>query len=153
MLELEEARREQRGSAFLAGRIAVPIDLSALISTGPRSEKDLSYEALLSGAGSSPSERRRNRLSAEYHFRLAMAVSPLLLGALAAPLGIVFRIRNRAVVFLVGVLVLAAGYLPIILVATLLAENGAAPAWAVLQVPNLLLVVAAFLLSAKANRP
>ena len=89
----------------------------------------------------------------EFHFRLAMAFAPLVLGALAAPLGIVFRIRNRAVVFLAGVLIMASVYLPLVAVATKIAESGAVPAWAILQAPNVLLAVVAILLSLKANRP
>jgi lipopolysaccharide export system permease protein len=152
-LELEDAYREQRGTAVWAGRVAVPIDLSALISAGSRNEKGLTYEELLSGAEADRSAKRRNRYAAEFHFRLAMALSPLLLGALAAPLGLTLRVRNRAVVFLAGVLVMAGGYLPLVAVADTLAERGTAPAWAILQVPNVLLLAGAAWLTMKADRP
>jgi lipopolysaccharide export system permease protein len=152
-LELEDVQRAQTGGAFWAGKVSVPVDLSALIQPGERRENDLSYEELLSGADSAATEKKRNELSAEYHFRLAMALSPLLLGALAAPLGIAFRIRNRAVVFLAGVLIMAAGYLPLVTVAKMLAERGVLPAWASLEIPNAILLAAAGWLSWKSGRP
>jgi lipopolysaccharide export system permease protein len=151
-LELVDAHRAEEGAAMWCGRVEIPIDLSALTAPGQRGLSDLSYEELLSGTASARSERRRLGLAAEFHFRLAMAISALLLGALAAPLGIAFRIRNRAVVFLAGVLIMTAGYLPLVIVAKTVAERGMVPAWISLQVPNLLLLGAAIALSRKARR-
>ena len=149
-LELEDVHRAQQGSAVWLGRTEVPIDLAALRAPSARTgENQLTYEELLSGAESARSDKRRNRLSAEFHFRLAMAISALLLAAFAAPFGMAIRVRNRAVVFLAGVLVMLGLYLPLVAVARTIAERGAAPAWAVLQAPNLILGVVAALSSAR----
>jgi lipopolysaccharide export LptBFGC system permease protein LptF len=153
-LELEDVQREQDGAGFWAGRIEVPIDLSALVPPRVRSgENQLTYEELLSGAVSSRTEKRSNRLFSEFHFRMAMAIAPFLFAAFAAPFGIALRIRNRAVVFLAGVLVMTGGYLPLVAVGKSLAERGTVPAWAGLQAPNVVLAVVALYFLRKVQRP
>jgi lipopolysaccharide export LptBFGC system permease protein LptF len=153
-LELEDIHRSEGGTKFLAGRIDVPIDLSALIPPRVRSgEHQLTYEELLSGAASARTANKRNHLAAEFHFRFAMAVAPLVLAAFASPFGIAMRLRNRAVVFLAGIAVMAGGYLPLVAVARSLVENGAKPAWAFLQAPNVILGAVAFFLFRKVQRP
>jgi lipopolysaccharide export LptBFGC system permease protein LptF len=151
VLELEDVHRDDGKSAFWAGRANVPIDLTTLTRTGNRSEADLSYEQLLTGAVNASSARKRDRLEAEFHFRFAMALAPLIFAAFAAPLGVAFRVRNRAVVFLAGVLILTVGYLPLITVARTLCEHGTAPG-IVQQAPNVLLAIAAVLVTKRANR-
>ena len=80
-----------------------------------------------------------------------MAISPLLFALFAAPFGISFRLRNRAVVFLAGVLIMV-GYLMFVLVGKALAERGATPAWASLEAGNLILLGVAATFLSKANR-
>jgi lipopolysaccharide export LptBFGC system permease protein LptF len=153
-LELEDLHRAEDGAGFWAQRIEAPIDLSALIPPRVRSgDNQLTYEELLSGAASARTERRRHKLTAEFHFRFAMAIAPLILAAFAAPFGIAFRIRNRAVVFLAGVLVMIGGFLPLVVVARSLVERGAKPAWVYLQAPNLILAGVAWWFLRKVQRP
>jgi lipopolysaccharide export system permease protein len=153
-LELDDIHHSEPGLTVLGVRIETPIDLSALLPPRVRSgENQLTYEELLSGAASARTEKRSNRLSAEFHFRFAMAIAPLLLAAFAAPFGIALRIRNRAVVFLAGVLVMVGGYLPLIVVARSLVERGAKPAWMYLQAPNVILACVALYFVRKIHRP
>jgi lipopolysaccharide export LptBFGC system permease protein LptF len=140
-LELEDLNhRDDSGLTLFANKLEAPIDLSALLPPRIRSgENQLTYEELLSGAASARTEKRSHRLSAEFHFRFAMAISPLLLAAFAAPFGVALKIRNRAVVFLAAVLVMIGGYLPLVAVGKSLAERGAKPVWMYLQAPNVIL--------------
>jgi lipopolysaccharide export LptBFGC system permease protein LptF len=153
-LELEDVHNEQDGALVLAGRIEAPIDLSALTPLRARTgENQLTYEELLSGAASARTEKRSNRLTAEFHFRFAMAIAPFLLAAFAAPFGISLRLRNRAVVFLAGILVMIGGYLPLVAVARTLVERGAKPGWVYLQAPNAILACVALWFVRKVQRP
>lgn len=154
-LELEDLHRSDTatGTSFWGARLDVPIDLAALTEPRQRTKEcDLSYEELLSESASPKTVKRGNRLAAEFHFRIAMAVSPLLFGLFAAPFGIAFRLRNRAVVFLAGVLIMCVGYLPVVSIGKSLAERGAVPAWAGLQAANAALLVLAAWFIARSRR-
>jgi lipopolysaccharide export LptBFGC system permease protein LptF len=154
-LELEDLHRSdmRAGTSFWGAKLDVPIDLGALTEPRQRTkETDLSYEELLSEAASPQSEKRSNRLDAEYHFRIAMAISPLLFGLFAAPFGIAFKLRNRAVVFLAGILIMTVLYMPIVTVGKSLAERGVTPAWASLQAGNVALVVLAAWVMTRSRR-
>jgi lipopolysaccharide export LptBFGC system permease protein LptF len=154
-LELFDLHRSdvRTGTSFWGARLDVPIDLSALTEPRRRTkESDLSYEELLSEAASPQSVKRSNRLDAEFHFRIAMALSALLFALFAAPFGIAFRLRNRAVVFLAGILIMVVGYMPIVSVGKSLAERGVLPAWAGLQAGNVALLVLAACFAARSRR-
>jgi lipopolysaccharide export LptBFGC system permease protein LptF len=152
-LELQDVHETRNGMSFWAATLDAPIDLAALVENRPRTKEcDLSYEEILSEAATPQPDKRGNRLNAEFHFRIAMSLSPLLFAAFAAPFGIAFRLRNRAVVFLAGILIMMAGYHPIVNVGKRLAEQGVVPAWASLEAGNVALLVMAFWFMRRARR-
>ena len=150
-----ETRTDPSGATVTEELVVTSVDpgRSATIALAGTGENQLTYQELLSGAESSRTEKRRNRLAAEFHFRFAMSISALLLAAFAAPFGIALRIRNRAVVFLAGILVMMALYLPLVAVARAFAERGVAPAWVALQAPNVILAAIAAVFIRKVNHP
>ncbi len=153
VLELEEVTRHENGHFSSVDRLAVPVDLRILAATPPRrAVEDLSYENLLTDAHLTDRANRRHRALAEYNFRLAMSISPLLFGLLGAPLGVTLRLRNRALVFLTGLLIVALCYWPLLAMFKNFAEKGAIPAWISLQIPNILLTIVAASVLRKAFR-
>ncbi|MBN1418507.1 MAG: LptF/LptG family permease [Planctomycetes bacterium] len=81
----------------------------------------------------------RLKIRAEIYRRRTYAFSSLSFFAIGAPLALLLERRNRLVPFFIGNLIAVAVFYPLLMLGTLLAERGIAPAWSMAS-PNLALV-------------
>jgi lipopolysaccharide export LptBFGC system permease protein LptF len=132
----------------------IRLDLHALSEEPPPSKKveDLSYEELLTRAERGAGEKSGRRAAAEFHRRAAGSFSPFLFALMGAPLGLILRLSNRAVVFAGAfVIVLLLHYGPVI-VGVELAERGTLPATVGVWFGDLLILGAAIYALRRAAR-
>lgn len=140
---------DRRDGVVAIGACEIEVDLTALGSevSRPRKPAQLSLEELYGVAGRDPSSAAAVRARAEINYRIALALSGPLFALFGAPLGLRLRLSNRALVFLVGILVVALGYWPLVAAGKRLADTGALPAWLALNVGNVGLLVAGGILA------
>lgn len=140
-LELADFQRWEAGGREVSMRsLSVNLPLEAL-STGQsvnRRDGDRSYEELITrarrkaeyaGLAADGEERARHladarEASTAFHFRVAFAFSTVLFALLGAGLGLRHGLGNRAVVFIVGFLVVVAVYYPLEMLGSFLAHRG-----------------------------
>ena len=130
-LELENVSRyEADGPPKRAGRFEMDLDLDELSTkdSAIKRKRDFSYEELLSrwrhlearaasvsglpGTGESAARKARQHRCL-YHFRIAFSFSSLFFALLGATLGLFRPVSNRAIVFLVGFLLVVGIYYPL----------------------------------------
>lgn len=151
-LELEDVlRRPSSGPPLQAGAITWTLDLENVGKAfkGKRSS-DRSMEELLTHAARAgeraaraETQRRRERIDrkrreavAEYHQRVAQAFSAFVFAFLGAVIGLRYGTKNRAVVFLVGFVIVAGLFYPLTMLGHAMAVKEILPAALALWLGN-----------------
>jgi lipopolysaccharide export system permease protein len=91
------------------------------------------------------------RYSLEFHQRLALPLSCLLLGLISVPLGTIFNQRSRMTGITLGLCTFLAYYI-ILSAGKGFAETNIIPTWAAVWTPNILAMAAAAYLWSKSQR-
>jgi lipopolysaccharide export LptBFGC system permease protein LptF len=86
-------------------------------------------------------EESAREARAAFHQRVAFAASPLLFAFLGAGLGLVMGMRNRAFTFVLGFLIVVAGYYPLMMFGSWLGDEGILPPFLALQTGNFAVLV------------
>jgi hypothetical protein len=82
----------------------------------------------------------------EIHKRSALSMAPLLLGAVAVPLGVMTRRGRRLLAFAIAIAVMLGGYYPLMAMGTKLGESGRMPPAAAVWLMNGLVAVLGIIL-------
>ena len=150
VLELKELTYSTIGAS---DSMRIALDLSA-ISEEPapsRKTKHLAYDELFTRIRRQGLDEEGLKASVELHGRASTAVSATLFALLGALIGVVFKINNRAYVFVVGfLLVLTLHYAPSFLGHSL-GRKGTLPPWFAMWIGNILTLVVIFAASRKAR--
>jgi len=168
-LELRNLRRRQAdGQEFMSSTLALPLHLDSI--GGKRKykrESDCSFEELLTRARRyelesriSPDAKVRRKRGekareylAEFHLRVAFAFSAILFAFLGSAIGLWRGMGNRAVVFLVGFLIVVGFYYPLQMVGTWFAVDGILPPALGLWVGNVALLALSIWVFRKVLKP
>ncbi len=154
-LELEDLRREESNSVVQRfARLTQVVDLDSLWNRKlvPRAPADLSYASLLAEMGRGAGQLRAAEVSAEWWFRVTAAIAAFLAAAIGAPVGVLLRLRNRAITFIVGLGIIALIFFPLLATSKLLAEKGTVSASTAMAIPIGALLIIATALYRKAAR-
>ena len=169
-LVLEGVKRwEGDGPPRLAGLFEMDLDLDELSTKDAaiKRKSDFSYEELLTRSRhlhsrvqtmpvGSKERLRGERKAAEhrgvYHFRIAFAFSSILFALLGATLGLFKPVNNRAIVFLVGFLIVVGIYYPLQQWGRRLGETGVAHPGLALWIGNAFVLGLALVLFRKVCR-
>ncbi len=148
--------RYGRAKSFV---VSLPLEAITNEQATNRRDRERSYEELLtratrkreSAAVASGGERKKlledaRESETAWHFRIAFAFSSAFFALFGACLGLHQGLGNRIVVFIVGFLVVVAGYYPIGMVGSVLGERGVVPAWAGTWAGNLALAIVGLVL-------
>lgn len=136
--------------ASSAESLTLPLNLNALArEVKTKRTRDMSYEELLTrvrrleaasdaGTGADGDKRRERILdtACEFHSRAAFAGSGVLFALFGAALGLLRGTSNRALVFLIGFLVVVLGYYPLMMAGEAAGRGGLLPPPAALWVAN-----------------
>ena len=143
-----------RGGDLSSEEMTVSLDLRSLSDDAipRRRTANLSYEELLTRADRYPHEKKGRNAAATFHRRGANSFAAVLFALLGAPLGLVFRIRNRALIFLNGFLLVLLFHFGPMAVGQSLAQAGTVPAWTLWLGPLLLFAVALFFVGKARDR-
>jgi lipopolysaccharide export LptBFGC system permease protein LptF len=169
-LELRDVwRTEADGSApSRAGALSISLNLDSFgAELKSKREGDCSYEELLTEAhrqerlaSSAPEATTRERAAkrarkyrAEYHLRVANAFSSVLFAFLGAVLGLWRGTGNRALVFLLGFLIVVGVYYPLNMVGASIANAGVLPPALATWIGNVVLAGLATKIFRKFLRP
>jgi len=161
-------RQEDDGPVQRAGHLVIPLDLDTFGARDKnKRESDCGYEELLVRAergeghamGLPPGKDRAKAMEtvreyqAEYHMRVAFSFSAVLFAFLGAGLGLWRGTSNRALVFLVGFLLVVGLYYPLSMAGSWLAVEGHAPVAPALWLGNLGLAVVSGYIYLRVLRP
>lgn len=168
-LELHEFRRvNSDGQQFMSTSLEFPLQLGSLAGERKRKRKrDCSYEELLTrssrfalASDTASEEKVRRKMAkkareyrAEFHMRVAFAFSAILFAFLGAVIGLWKGMGNRAVVFLVGFLLVVGFYYPLQMVGAWLASDGILPPGIALWIGNVALLGLSTWVLRKVMRP
>ena len=143
-----------RGDEASTDRTVIRLDLRALSADQPPTHRadDQSYRELLADAERHPESKRGRRALAEFHGRALRSLAAFLFAMLGAPLGLVLKTRNRALVFTIGFLIALLLYYAPLMASQSLASSGAAGGGLVVWLSALPLLVAISLVFARARR-
>lgn len=155
-LELTDLTREDSsGQVFQASQFNITLHLESLgAERKEKGDSDCTYEELLTRsrryadqAELAADEEQRDKLrekareyAAEYHMRIAFAFSAVLFAFLGASLGLWRGTGNRALVFMVGFLLVVCLYYPLEMAGRWLAIDHSVPPVAALWVGNGVLI-------------
>ena len=154
-VKLKNVEDGEESTASSADSLTLPLNLNALArDTKTKRNRSMGYEELLTrvkrleegrGTEAARSDEKVDESIretwCEYHSRGAFAASAVLFAVFGAILGLRKGTSNRAVVFLMGFLLVMLGYYPLMMAGESLGESGALPPPLALWMGNAVLIL------------
>jgi lipopolysaccharide export system permease protein len=149
---IPENYRDAQAISFKDYDLFLSLDemIGSIKARNSKGKREMSLGELYAKIGD-PSERLDRSYSLEFHQRLALPLSCFLLGLIGAPLGALFRQRNRMTGITLGLGVYL-GYYLLLSAGKAFGENGLLPIVAACWIPNLATLVLGVYLLVKVQR-